>query len=184
MDEVAIARALHVLAVVLWIDGVGFVTTVLLPAVHRLRAPPERLALFDAIERRFAWQARTTTLVTGLTGIDMLIRLDLWDRFLSARYWWMDAMVLVWLLFTLLLFVAEPLFLHHWLTARAHAEPEATFRLVERLHRLLLTLRLITALAPSPAATVCYCLNERECRVQTYETRAYFWLGQALRFVA
>jgi uncharacterized membrane protein len=146
MDEVAIARALHVLAVVLWIGGVGFVTTVLLPAVRRLRAPEERLALFDAIERRFAWQARITTLLTGLTGLDMLIRLDLWDRFLSAHYWWMDAMVLIWLFFTLMLFVAEPLFLHRRLTARAEAEPEATFRLVERLHRLLLTLSLITVL--------------------------------------
>jgi uncharacterized membrane protein len=146
MDEVAIARALHVLAVVVWIGGVGFVTTVLLPAVRRLRTPDERLALFDAIERRFAWQARITTLLTGLTGLDMLIRLDLWDRFLSARYWWMDAMVLVWLLFTLMLFVAEPLFVHRRLTAQAKAEPEATFRLVERLHRLLLTLSLITVL--------------------------------------
>jgi hypothetical protein len=69
-----------------------------------------------------------------------------WDRFLSARYWWMDAMVLIWLLFTLMLFVAEPLFLHRRLTARTKAEPEATFRLLERLHRLLLALSLITVL--------------------------------------
>lgn len=146
MNELAIARALHVLAVVLWIGGVAFVTTVLLPAVRRLKAPEERLVLFDAIERRFAWQARITTLLTGLTGLDMLIRLDLWDRFLSARYWWMDAMVLVWLLFTLMLFVAEPLILRRRLVARAKAEPDATFRLVERLHRLLLALSLITVI--------------------------------------
>jgi uncharacterized membrane protein len=146
MYEIAIARALHVLAVVLWIGGVAFVTTVLLPAARRLRAPEERLTLFDAVERRFAWQARVTTFVTGITGLDMLIRLGLWDRFLSASYWWMDAMVLVWLLFTLMLFVAEPLFLHRWLMERAKAEAEATFRLVERLHRLLLTLSLITVL--------------------------------------
>ncbi|HXP76037.1 MAG TPA: hypothetical protein VN823_17985 [Stellaceae bacterium] len=146
MNELAIARALHVLAVVLWIGGVGFVTTVLLPAVRRLSAPEERLALFDAIERRFAWQARITTLLAGLTGLDMLIRLDLWDRFASASYWWMDAMVLVWLLFTLMLFVAEPLFLHRWLMVRAKAKPEATFRRVEQLHWLLLTLSVITVL--------------------------------------
>jgi len=146
MDEVAISRALHVLAVVFWIGGVAFVTTVLLPAVRRLGAPEERLGLFEAIERRFAWQARITTVLAGLTGMDMLIRLDLWDRFLSASYWWMDAMVLVWLLFTLMLFVAEPLILHRWLVARAKAEPEATFRLVERLHRLLLTVSVVTVL--------------------------------------
>lgn len=146
MDETAIARALHVLAVILWIGGVAFVTTVLLPSIRRLREPEERLAFFDAIERRFAWQARMTTLLAGLTGLDMLIRLDLWDRFLSLSYWWMDAMVLVWLLFTLMLFVAEPLFLHAWLIARAEAEPEATFSMVERLHWLLLALSLITVI--------------------------------------
>ena len=146
MDEVTIARALHVLSVVLWIGGVAFVTTVLLPAVRRLKAPNDRLAFFDAIERRFAWQARITTVLAELTGLDMLVRLDLWHRFLSVSYWWMHAMVVVWLLFTVMLFVAEPLFLHQWLLDRATVEPEATFRRVERLHRLLLTLSLITIL--------------------------------------
>jgi uncharacterized membrane protein len=144
MDEVTIARALHVLSVVLWIGGVAFVTTVLLPAIRRLRSPKDRLTLFDAIERRFAWQARVTTALAGLTGLDMLVRLDLWHRFLSASYWWMHAMVVVWLLFMVMLFVAEPLILHRWLLARAKTEPEATFRRVERLHRLLLMLSLIT----------------------------------------
>ena len=146
MDEVTIARALHVLSVVLWIGGVAFVTTVLLPAVRRLKAPNDRLAFFDAIERRFAWQARITTVLAELTGLDMLVRLDLWHRFLSVSYWWMHAMVVVWLLFTVMLFVAEPLFLHQWLLDRGKVEPEATFRRVERLHQLLLTLSLITIL--------------------------------------
>ena len=124
MDEVIITRALHVLSVVLWIGGVAFVTTVLLPAVRRLKAPNDRLVFFDAIERRFAWQARITTLLAGLTGLDMLVRLDLWQRFLSASYWWMHAMVIVWLLFTVMLFVAEPLIVHRRLLARAKVDPE------------------------------------------------------------
>jgi len=76
----------------------------------------------------------------------MVVRLDLWDRFLAVAYWWMHAMVAVWLLFTLMLFVAEPLFLHRWLLARARAKPELTFRLIERLHWALLTLSLVTLL--------------------------------------
>jgi uncharacterized membrane protein len=146
MDEIAIARALHVLAVVLWVGGVGFVTTVALPAIGRFKAPEERLAFFDAIERRFAWQARVTTLLAGLTGFYMLIRLDLWSRFLSLDYWWMHAMVIVWLIFTMLLFIAEPLVLHRRLHARAKIDPEGTFRLVQRLHLLLLTLSAIAVL--------------------------------------
>jgi len=44
------------------------------------------------------------------------------------------------------LFVAEPLFLHRRLLGRAKVEPEATFKLVERLHRVLLAISLITVL--------------------------------------
>jgi uncharacterized membrane protein len=146
MDQLAIARALHVLAVVLWIGGVGFVTTVLLPAVRRLKTPAERVAFFDAIERRFAWQARATMLLAGLTGFYMTTRLDLWSRFHSAAYWWMHAMVAVWLLFTIMLFVAEPLVLHRWFQKRAMSDPEGTFALIERMHRVLLAVSLITVL--------------------------------------
>jgi uncharacterized membrane protein len=146
VDDVTITRAVHVLSVVLWIGGVGFVTTVLLPAVRGFKAPEERVAFFETVERPFAWQARFTTALAGLTGFYMLVRLDLWDRFLSIAYWWLHAMVGVWLLFTLMLFVAEPLFLHRRLLARARADPASTFRLVERLHRILLTLSLITLL--------------------------------------
>jgi len=145
MDDVAIARALHVLSVVLWIGGVAFVTTVLLPAL-RGRPADERLDAFDALERRFSRLARITTLVAGATGFYMVARLDLWDRFHAIAFWWMHGMVLVWLLFTTMLFIAEPLFLHRWLTARARRAPASTFRLVEGLHRLLLALSLITIL--------------------------------------
>jgi uncharacterized membrane protein len=146
MDDSTIARAIHVLAVVFWIGGVGFVTTIVLPAVRRLGEPAERLAVFDALERRFAWQARATTLLAGLSGLYMLVRLDLWYRFLLPGFWWMHAMVAVWLVFTAVLFVAEPLVLHRWLLTRAKARPEATFALVERLHWLFLGLGVITIL--------------------------------------
>ncbi len=145
MDDVAIARALHVLSVVLWIGGVAFVTTVLLPAL-RGRPADERLDAFDALERRFSRQARITTLLAGATGFYMVARLDLWDRFHAIAFWWMHGMVLVWLVFTAMLFIAEPLFLHRWLAARARRAPASTFRLVEALHRLLLALSLITIL--------------------------------------
>jgi uncharacterized membrane protein len=145
MYDVAIARALHVVSVVLWIGGVGFVTTVLLPAVRSLSAPEERTILFHQIERRFAAQSRISTAVAGVTGFYMIYRFDLWSRFAYGAYWWMSAMVAVWLLFTLMLFVAEPLILHRWLLERSRTKSQATFRLVEWGHRFLLFLALITA---------------------------------------
>ena len=144
MDDVTIARVVHVLAVVLWIGGVAMVTTVLLPAVRRFKSAEEQVAFFAAVEERFGRQARGTTLLAGASGLYMVHRLDAWDRFASAGYWWMHAMAALWLLFTLMLFVAEPLFLHRWFMARATVAPEATFRLIQRLHWLLLSLSLIT----------------------------------------
>jgi uncharacterized membrane protein len=146
MDDVTIARALHVIFVVLWIGGVGFVTTVILPAVRRLKTPHERMQLFDQIERRFAWQARISTAIVGLTGFYMLYRFDMWDRFRHAAYWWIDAMVAVWSVFTLMLFIVEPLNLHQWLLGQSEPEPEIAFRRVVWLHRILLFISLITVL--------------------------------------
>src|SRR5262249_39280822 len=144
MDDVTVARALHVLSVVLWIGGVGFVTTVLLPSVRRLKAPPERIGFFDAVERRFAWQARILAGLGGVSGPYILSRVDLWGRFPDAAYWWMHAMIAVWLLFTVVLFVAEPLVLHRWLLTRAKVKPEAAFRFLEWLHWVWLILSLVT----------------------------------------
>jgi uncharacterized membrane protein len=146
VDDVTIARALHIIAVIFWIGGVAMVTTVLLPAVRLLKVPGERFIFFEAVERRFAWQARITTGIAGTTGLYMVVRLDLWDRFHAAAYWWMHAMVCLWLLFTMLLFVAEPLFLHRWLARRAAVAPDATFALIQRMHWILLGLSVVTVL--------------------------------------
>jgi uncharacterized membrane protein len=139
------ARALHVLAVVLWIGGVAMVTTVLLPAV-RNAAAEDRMALFSRLEARFARQSRATTLLAGATGFYLVHTLDLWHRFAELRYWWMGAMVLVWAVFTLMLFVLEPLILHRWLEQRAMRDPDGTLRLVTSLHWVLLALSVITVI--------------------------------------
>lgn len=144
MSDVVLARVIHVLAVVLWIGGVGMVTTVLLPAIRRSSPPEQRFAAFHALEKRFANQARVTTALVGASGLYMVWRLDAWSWFQTASFWWMHAMVAVWLLFTLMLFVIEPLFLERLLARRAASAPEATYRMVEWLHRVLLVLSLLT----------------------------------------
>jgi uncharacterized membrane protein len=146
MDGVVLARALHVLAVVIWIGGVSMATTVALPAVRRGDLGADRLQAFRAIERRFVWQARTAVIVVGLTGLYMLWQLGLWDRFHSATFWWMHAMVGVWLLFAIVLFVGEPFILHRFLPRWVAEKPEATFALLHRVHWVLLTLSVVTIL--------------------------------------
>ncbi|MEO8250001.1 MAG: hypothetical protein ABI589_11580 [Burkholderiales bacterium] len=150
MSDLALVRALHVLGVVLWIGGVAFVTLALLPGLRDLRAqstdgmaPP---SIFDALERRFAQQARWTTQLTGLTGLYMLWRLDLWARFADPAYWWMHAMVAVWALFTLMLFVIEPLVLRRRAKLPAQTDERAELRRMLLLHRVMLAVSLATVL--------------------------------------
>ncbi|MGH8796209.1 MAG: hypothetical protein ACREXI_04065 [Caldimonas sp.] len=146
MSDLALARTLHVLGVVLWIGGVAFVTLVLLPALRALRTAKSGDAqpgVFEVLERRFAAQARWTTQATGLSGLYMVWRLDLWSRFADPAYWWMDAMVLLYLVFTLLLFVVEPL-AHRRLASHAARNPEAAQRRILWMHRVLLAASLAT----------------------------------------
>jgi uncharacterized membrane protein len=144
VDDLTLARALHVLAVVHWIGGVAMVTLVILPAVAARADPAERLALFDAVEGRFGAQAKLSVTAAGLTGLWMTWRLDAWDRFADPAFWWMHAMVAVWALFTLVLFAAEPLVLRRWFNERAGRDPEGTFAIATRMHRLLLALSAVT----------------------------------------
>lgn len=144
MDDLTLARALHLLAIVHWIGGVALVTGVILPATVRLADPQRRLPIFEAIEGRFSAQAKVSVTLAGLSGFYMTWRLDAWDRFADPGFWWMHAMVLVWALFTVILFLAEPLFLHAWFRRRAARDPDGTFALVQRAHWVLLTLSLVT----------------------------------------
>jgi uncharacterized membrane protein len=146
VDYIALARAVHVLAVVVWIGGVSMATSVALPAVRAGELGPDRFSAFHAFERRFVWQARTAVLLTGLSGAYMLVQLRLWDRFQSVRFWWMHAMVCLWLLFAFVLFVAEPLILHRRFERFAKADPDRAFAWLQRAHWALLGLSTVTVL--------------------------------------
>lgn len=145
MDDLMLTRALHVVAVVVWIGGVAFVTLALLPVLGRDKAGEGWFARFAAFERRFAWIARAMVLIAGGSGFYMVSAMDAWDRFGSARYWWMHAMIMVWAIFAAFLFVLEPLVFDRVLAAKAKRNPAHAHGLVSRLHWVLLALSLIAA---------------------------------------
>lgn len=142
MADYAIAHALHVLAVILWIGGVGFVTLVVIPSLAST-PPGERMHEFHRIEGRFAPQARIWVLLAGASGLWMCWRADLWSRFADASFWWMHAMVAVWAVFALMLFVLEPLVLHRRMAASP--SPERDYARLRTMHRVLLVLSLVAA---------------------------------------
>lgn len=144
MEYLTLARVLHVIAVVLWIGGVSMVTTVIIPAVKKMKSKEEQMETFEKIEGRFALQAKITTLITGISGFYMVYVLDAWNRFLEPRYWWFHAMVIVWVLFTIVLYILEPFILHKLFKKYANINPEKTFNIMHKAHWILLILSLIT----------------------------------------
>ena len=85
IDDIELARALHVLFVAHWIGGVGFVTLVALPLARAQSDPREAWALFEAIENRFAGQVRWSIPLAGATGLWMVWCMELWQRFAEPR---------------------------------------------------------------------------------------------------
>jgi uncharacterized membrane protein len=143
IDDIELARALHVLFVVHWIGGVAFVTLVALPLAHASRDARKGWDLFEAVENRFASQVRWSIPLAGVTGFSMAWRLDLWDRLGDASFWWMDAMVALWGLFTAIVFIVEPL-AHARIAEMAERDPAALLRQLWRAHLALLAAASIT----------------------------------------
>lgn len=140
-DWGVVARAVHVLAVVVWIGGVWMVAIVLLPA---LRDKPAEIWLkeFEALESRFAPQARIAVLLVLLSGLYMLYTYDLWAQLGADGGWWMHLMVGVWVIFAAILFVLEPFVIGPFIRRVAASSPRATLTAFIWLHRILLVLSL------------------------------------------
>ena len=147
MDDISVARAVHVLSVIHWMGGVAFVTMVVLPAIMAIAEPHRRLALFEAVESRFSAQVKVSVPLAGLSGAYMAERLDDWERFLRPANWWLMAMVLLWLLFMAILFVVEPFVLAGRFRRWAESDPDGTFRFMQWAHWVLLCAGVVVAAA-------------------------------------
>src|SRR4051794_36444348 len=86
IDDLAAARAIHVLAVVHWIGGMATVTTIVLPRARHLPDANAAISFFEAFERPFARQARVSVMLAGISGFYMLWRAGAWERFRSASF--------------------------------------------------------------------------------------------------
>ncbi len=144
-DDLILARALHVLAIVHWIGGVAFVTLVVLPFALSRASAAEGFALFDLVEQRFAAQVRVSIPVAGAAGLWLTYRMDVWERFHDIHFWWMGAMFGLWLVFMIVVFVVEPLF-NDKFEQMAKRDPATALRRLARLHRILLAFAALTVL--------------------------------------
>ncbi len=144
IDDLTLARMIHVLSVVIWIGGIYFVTFIILPVFAKTE---DAAARFEAVESQFTNHARIVVTLAGLSGFYMLYQLEGWNWFQSAEHWWLHAMACLWLIFMVVLFVAEPLFLHAWFKRQTKIAPMRTLVIVRRFHQIMAVLSLTTIAA-------------------------------------
>jgi hypothetical protein len=114
-----------------------------LPHARRLPEARDAVEAFEAFERRFAFQARISMLFAGLSGAYMLTKLDAWNRFQHASFWWLYLMVVVWVLFAFMIYVLEPLVFHRLFHDFAMRDKDSAFALATRLHAFALGVALV-----------------------------------------
>ena len=78
MNGLTIARAIHIVSIVIWIGGVSFVTLVMLPAIKSQYGFAQQESIFHLIENRFAKIAKWMVLIAGMSGFYMVDQLSAW----------------------------------------------------------------------------------------------------------
>jgi uncharacterized membrane protein len=144
MNELTIARAIHVISIVIWMGGVAFVTIVLIPLIRSSSFKGDEYYIFNLIENRFALIARALVLIAGFSGFYMIYQLDAWNRFLEIRYLWMHSMLLIWTMFVLALFIVEPFFIKDHGRIIKDGRNFSNLRKTQILHLIILILSLFT----------------------------------------
>ncbi|MBF0110358.1 MAG: hypothetical protein HQL76_14400 [Magnetococcales bacterium] len=138
MEPHIIARIIHVVCVVFWIGGVAMVTTVMIPALRGMDKESEPFKIFHEFERRFARQARFTTAMTAASGAFMIHSRDGWSQIFQGSQWWLHAMIGIWILFSIMLFIIEPFVLPRMVGKISPRGSRRVFPVMHYLHIVLL----------------------------------------------
>ncbi len=142
---------LHVIFVILWIGGLGFITIVALPMIVKMQDPLQKVLSFQRMEHRFAPLAKLYNAIVGLTGFAMLY-MSGWQSLVFTRQGLsLLFMVLVWVFWAVMLFGLEPLVVRKMIDKMAKSgekmEIETIFNRMNRLHWVLLIVSLLASIS-------------------------------------
>jgi len=133
---------LHIIFVILWIGGVGFITIVLFPMITDISQPLEKILLFQRVEHKYVRLARIYALIVGITGFLALYLIDGFSLLFTYVGLGLTVMLLVWIIWILLLFGLESVVIRKILKKTQAGEMDAStvFSRINLLHWILLAL--------------------------------------------
>ena len=133
----AVLLIIHVIAVIIWIGGVTFVTTVIFPMMYMTEGSLEKALLFQRVEHRFAGMVKWLIVIVGVTGIWLLYAKYGFAILAERKGFGIVIMLFAWALYTTVLLSERKIF------ARIFADPEKidmnkALRTINIMHWLLL----------------------------------------------
>jgi uncharacterized membrane protein len=99
-----------VVAVVIWIGGVAFVTVIVFPMLMRMEDTLEMVLMFHRLENRFARHARAYLWITGITGFALLYLQGRLPGLVSTANVGILAMLVAWLFYLFVLTFEKKIF--------------------------------------------------------------------------
>ncbi|NWF92154.1 MAG: hypothetical protein HXY46_04520 [Syntrophaceae bacterium] len=97
----------HVLAVIVWIGGVAFVTAIVFPFLGRMEDSMAKVSFFMGFEKRFQFLAKILVIIAGATGILLFLERGGFGSLTNEEALLLGYKFLVWLFYFALLFGAE-----------------------------------------------------------------------------
>ncbi|HHD12149.1 MAG TPA: hypothetical protein ENK42_06885 [Deltaproteobacteria bacterium] len=142
---------LHLVFVILWIGGLGFITIVVLPMIVRMQDPLQKVLFFQRMEHKFAPMAKVYNAIVGITGFVMLYMSGWQSLMFTKQGLSLLFMVAVWVFWAVMLFGLEPLIVRKMIDNLAKSgekmEIETIFNRMNRLHWVLLIVSLLASIS-------------------------------------
>src|SRR5271169_4293026 len=95
---------IHILTVILWIGGVGFVTLMVFPTIYKIEKPLDKVLYFQRIEHRFAKIAKYYSAVVLISGFHMVFAMKMQSLLFTFEGIPLTLMMIVGILWVIMLF--------------------------------------------------------------------------------
>ncbi len=147
----SILHIIHIITVVVWIGGLSFITLLILPLIIDMDDPLQKALLFQRIEHKFAPMARIYNIIVGISGFVMVYLTGWYKLYPTYKGLPLLIMTLIWVMWFIMLFGLEPVIIRKMLDRMVKRnekmEIENIFRLMNRMHFILLLLSFIAIIA-------------------------------------
>ena len=141
----------HLLAVILWIGGLAFVTAIVLPMAIKTPDALQKVLTFQRVEHRFAPLAKWFNIITGISGFVMVWLMGWHELYFTKAGLALTFMTAVWVFWFVMLVGLEPIVIRKMLEKMVREgdkmDIDGIFRKVKTLHWLMVAISLAAVAA-------------------------------------